>query len=108
MRVYVAGPMKLGDHMANIRQGLDAGAALMKAGHSPFIPQLSSFFALVHPNIDYEDWLSYDFHWIEVCDALIRTPGESAGADREVKFAVANKIPVFLSVPAFLQWAGIS
>ena len=46
-----------------------------------------------------------DLAWIERCDALLRMPGESSGADREVEHARAHSVPVFHSRGALYQWA---
>lgn len=41
--------------------------------------------------------------WLERCDAIIRLPGDSSGADAEVRRAEQLKLPVFPSVAAFLE-----
>jgi hypothetical protein len=96
-RIYVAGPMAVGNFVANVRMGIDAGNELRDLGFVPFIPHLDSLWTLVHPR-DYEDLLDLDFAWIEVCDGLLRIPGESKGADREVAHAHGLGIPVFYDV----------
>lgn len=105
MRVYVAGPMTSGKAMENLRTALDAATELLKHGHVPFVPHLSYFWELVHPQ-PREAWLTMDFAWIETCGALIRLPGHSHGADREVAFAVRRGIPAFTSVAEFLSSDG--
>ncbi|GAG05287.1 unnamed protein product, partial [marine sediment metagenome] len=35
--------------------------------------------------------------WLEVCDCVLRLPGESAGADLEVERAKELGIPVYLT-----------
>lgn len=102
MRVYVAGPISQGDRSVNIRNGITAGDRILKAGHTPFIPFLSHFHDLMFPN-EYEVWLRYDFDWLRVCEALVRIPGPSSGADREVALATSLGIPVYYSVDDFLQ-----
>lgn len=101
MRVYVAGPMTLGDHDKNIRRGIDAAQRLLDAGHAPFVPHLSSFWNIIHFNEHYI-WLDYDREWLKCCDALVRLPGDSRGADQEVLWAKEHNIPVFDSVDEFL------
>ena len=93
-RVYVAGPISIGNFMENIRRGIDAAEDLRKLGFVPFCPFLDAFWQLVH-KMTYEELLDQDFAWIEVCDALVRLPGESPGADREIEFARSLGIPVF-------------
>jgi nucleoside 2-deoxyribosyltransferase len=96
-RIYIAGPIMLGDRMANIRVAIDAANALRDLGFAVFVPQLDSFWSLVHPR-EYEDWMAHDFAWIDVCDGLLRIPGVSSGADREIRHATGRGIPVFFEV----------
>ena len=92
--VYVAGPITKGDQFLNVRRAFDAGQVLLDAGFAPFVPHATCFWHMIHEG-DYEAWLAYDFAWIERCDALLRIPGESAGADREVAYALSLGLPVF-------------
>lgn len=102
MRVYVAGPYSGGDTPLNIRAAVLAASRLMDAGHAPFCPHLTGIWQMISPK-DYEQWLDYDFKWVEVCDALVRLPGASPGADREVDLAKRLKIPVYYGVREFLE-----
>ena len=104
-RVYVAGPISKGDRAENIRRGVEAGLRLLSAGCAPFIPHLSMY---AEPEAlagtpRYEDWLSSDFAWIAVCAAVLHLSGESAGADREVAFARALRVPVYTDIEALLS-----
>lgn len=94
--VYVAGPITKGDQFVNCRNGVLAGERLRAEGLCPFVPQLSGLWQMISP-VDYEGWMALDFGWIERCDALLRIPGESSGADREVEHATKLGIPVFYS-----------
>ncbi len=102
MRVYVAGPYTKGDVAANVRAAVNAAQELLDAGHIPFVPHLSHFWHLVHPN-PYERWITFDLAWLEVCDALVRLPGESAGADQEERHAAKWGLPVYQGVEEFLR-----
>lgn len=102
--VYVAGPLSHGDQALNVRAALDAGKRLMDAGLHPFIPHLSWLSHLVHPT-PYEEWLAYDLEWIKRCDALLRLPGFSPGAEREANFARFLGLPVFGDVDTLLEHA---
>lgn len=104
MRVYIAGPYTLGDVVANVRQALDAADEVLKVGHTPFVPHLNHFWHLVHPG-PYEQWIAWDAAWLPLCEALVRLPGESRGADGEVALAAKLGIPVFPRVADFLYWA---
>jgi hypothetical protein len=101
MRVYVAGPYSGGDTILNIRAAIRAASRIMDAGHAPFYPHLTGIWHLVSPK-EYEQWLAYDFEWLRACEALVRLPGDSPGADREVETAKEEGIPVYLGVGAFL------
>jgi hypothetical protein len=103
-KVYIAGPITKGDHMANIRNGIDAANRLRDLGFFPFVPHLSAFWHYVHPR-PYEDWMELDFVWLVECDALLRLPGVSEGADREVAFALEHDIPVFIGVEELFVWS---
>lgn len=95
--IYVAGPYSKGDTIINIRAAIDAACIIRGWGHAPFVPHLTSFEHLVYQQ-DYEHWLETDFAWVRKSDALLRLPGESSGADREVEVARAAKVPVFFSL----------
>jgi hypothetical protein len=103
--VYVAGPLTCGDVLANTRLAIIAGNNLRNDGYIPFIPHLTVFWDMVFPR-SYEDWMSQDFEWLSRCDALYRLPGESGGADREVKLAKKLGIPVFTDYFKLSVWAG--
>ena len=46
----------------------------------------------------YETWIKLDEEWVLRCDALLRLPGESKGADAEVAQAKKHRIPVYYSI----------
>lgn len=92
--VYVAGPYTKPDPGANVNTAILYADALLDRGVVPLVPHLTHLWHLVSPK-PYEAWLSIDFDYLLRCDALVRMPGESPGADREVLFALANKIKVF-------------
>lgn len=103
--VYVAGPMSVGDKALNIRNGIFAANELLDAGIATFTPHLSHFQHMIAPR-DYESWLALDFAVIRRCDALLRLPGYSEGADREVAFANEIGVPVFHSVEEIIDTFG--
>ena len=100
-RVYVAGPYTHGDVEANVREAIAASDMLLEAGYAPYCPHMSHFWHRQHPH-DYETWMALDMAWLAQCDALIRLPGESPGADREVLFAQHHNIPVYYGWSEFL------
>jgi hypothetical protein len=103
IRVYVAGPISHGDTYKSGRRfdncvaGIKVAEKLWKLGYTPYCPHNSYWYGLICPH-SYEEWLHHDFQWILQCDALLRMPGKSFGADQEVEFAKKNNIPVFHSI----------
>lgn len=130
LRVYLAGPISLGDLAHNINQGTEAFIALAKAGLAPLCPMWSVYakearngqgtgnakrpvycYATAEGNdrMSHEEWLGIDLSWVSVCAAVLRLPGESRGADTETAYARSRLIPVFDSVDEVLEWAnGVS
>ena len=105
LRIYIAGPYSVGDPAANTLTAITEADKLLNAGYYPFIPHLSHYHHAILPH-DYETWMELDFEYLAVCDVLIRLPGESPGADREVTLAKQRGIPVFYGVEAFLEVHG--
>jgi hypothetical protein len=101
-RVYVAGPYTKGDPCINTHRAIEAGNAVLDAGFAPFVPHLSHFWHTASPRV-YEDWMELDLAWVVKADALLRLPGESSGADREVALALAAGVPVFHSLPELIE-----
>lgn len=101
MRVYVAGPYTKGDVVENVRAAVLAGDQIFGAGHTPYVPHLTHLWHTIRPR-PWEDWLRLDLEWVDVCDALIRLPGASKGADMEVAHAERRGIPVYFGTAEFL------
>ena len=93
MIIYVSAPYSKGDVCENVRRACLAGDELLKKGHTPFIPHLNHLWHLISPK-PYEEWLRIDLALLSMCDALLRLPGESKGADIEV--AEAKKLCMFI------------
>lgn len=119
-RVYIAGPISKGDLLRNVDQATEAFVALAKAGFAPMCPHWSVYSkpafrfhdagvfckATTQGNdqMSHADWLDVDLPWVDVSDAVLRLPGESKGADREVARAGEKGIPVFHSVAEVIAW----
>lgn len=102
--VYLAGPITSAP-MANTHAAVKVASELLDSGVViPFVPHLSNLWDMIRPR-PYESWMAYDFDVIEHCDGLVRIPGESAGADREVDHAESLGLPVFYDVDAVVAWA---
>jgi hypothetical protein len=104
-RVYVAGPYTRGDMAQNVAAAMRAADELIEAGFAPFVPHLSHFQHMAHPR-PYRVWTALDFAWLAVCDAAVRLPGHSTGADAEVAWCRRHRIPVFASVQALVACLG--
>ena len=96
-RIYIASPYSKGDVAVNVKKQIDVADKLISLGYAPFVPLLFHFQHLIHPR-PYDDWVRLDLAWIGVCQAVLRLPGDSAGADAEVLLALSYNIPVFYSI----------
>ena len=103
--VYVAGPITHGNQFANVHRAILAGHQLRRAGIVPIVPHLSALFEIAFGEHSYEEWMAEDFAFIAVCHALLRLPGKSEGADREVVEARRLELPVFLDIAECVRWA---
>jgi len=99
--VYIAGPITHGDRLANVTKAIEWAHHLAEAGFAPLCPHLTHYWDELFPR-EYESWMAMDFAYIAKCDALIRIPGYSPGADREVVEAKRLGILVVDSIPALL------
>lgn len=99
MKIYVAGPYTKGDVVENVRAAVIAGDEIFKKGHIAFIPHLTHLWHMIRPH-PWEDWLRMDLEWLKVCDALLRIPGDSPGADRELDEALALGLVVYYDIDA--------
>lgn len=98
MRIYIAGPYSKGDVAMNVRDAVYAANYVAHTlGHVAFVPHLTHFWHMLIPG-EYEFWLDQDREWLKVCDAVLRLPGESSGADQEVALAGELGLPVYRAV----------
>jgi hypothetical protein len=100
-KIYLAGPYTRPDPCVNTRTAILAADELWELGFAPFVPHLSHYWHGVSPH-SYVFWLTYDLEWVPVCDALLRLPGESSGADLEEACARENGVPVFHDLGALV------
>lgn len=99
--VYVAGPYTHGDVALNVRAAVLAGLQIQQASHLAFVPHLCHFAHYLVP-MGYESWMAIDLRMLRRCDVLLRLPGHSPGADREVELAKTLGMPIYHSVEACL------
>jgi len=113
--VYVAGPISKGDLVENCRRAHAAGLELLKAGMAAIVPHGSCFWGndtlgrdAFRPEVlphgtTHEDWYGMDLEIVRRCDAVLRLPGLSTGADLEAAEARRVGIPVYYSVADLLN-----
>lgn len=101
--IYIAGPYSGGNPEDNLRAAISAANAMMDLGIAPFIPHLSHYLHAVKAR-GYEEWMEYDFVWLDRSDALFRLPGISPGAERELKRMQGLGRPVFHTMSALTDY----
>jgi len=101
-RIYVAGPYTRGDVAVNVRDAFQAADRLANLGFAPFVPHSTHFWHMLFPR-PYDFWLELDNQFLPCCDAVLRLPGESSGADQEVKLAESLDIPVFNEIEILVE-----
>lgn len=100
-RIYIACPISTGNLADNVNAASAAFLALVQAGFAPFCPAWSVYSGFAHgtmmedncigfgspagmEGMSHEIWLEVDLAWVEASDLVLRLPGASVGADREV------------------------
>ena len=102
MKIYIASPYSIGEKHSNVLNQIYAADVLMNLGYNPFLPLLSHYQDF-HCHRPEEDWIKNDLIWLASCDAVLRLPGLSKGADAEVKEAIRLNIPVYYSVEDLIE-----
>jgi len=105
--VYIAGPYSGGDVEDNVRAAMHAAHAVMDLGVVPFVPHLCHFLHGLRER-GYEEWMNFDFVWLDRTDALLRIPGVSPGAEREVLRMLKLGRPIFHSIEALAKYLKVS
>lgn len=99
IKVFISGPYTNGGVDVNLDIQIDVANELLDLGFNALIPNLCYHpIQSKHPRKRYSDWFEITLDWIESCDYLLRLPGESYGADLEVKKAKELGKPVFYSI----------
>jgi hypothetical protein len=107
--ILIAGPYRSGTDddpqrmAANLKTLEQAAWPIFKAGHIPMIgewvalPVLSSAGATEGPLDPLAEQVMYPTadRLLQHCDAVLRLPGESTGADQDVKIATERGLPVY-------------
>ena len=104
--VYLAAPYTVPEPVENLHQVIQMADELQATGLvTCLVPHTSMTWHLVAPK-SVAHWYAHDLALLARCDALLRLPGLSAGADDEVRFAEDRDIKVFRHVDDLLDWAG--
>lgn len=96
-RIYIAGPYSKGDVESNVHKAIETANTLADMGFAPYVPHFTHYWHIKFPR-PYEFWLELDNEFLPFCDALLRLPGESSGADKEEQFAAKLGKPIFHSI----------
>ena len=85
--LYLAGPYTRPDPIINTNAGIRLATKLFERMlYVPHVPHLTLLWHMVTPRpIEY--WYALDIQHLSVCEAIMRLPGDSSGADREMVFA---------------------
>jgi hypothetical protein len=97
MRIYIAGPYTKGDVAQNVKNAIDVADELLAKGHIPYVPHLTHFWHFVSPK-PWDVWLKIDAEYLVLCDAVLRIPGESVGADKEVQLAKEKGMTIYFDI----------
>lgn len=81
--LYIAAPYTNPDPVENTHRVIRVADVIYNGTvWVPVVPHLSLLWHLVVPHRT-EFWYSYDLHLLAACDAWLRLPGMSEGADKE-------------------------
>lgn len=101
-RIFLSGPYTAPSPGENTRRMMEVGNRLIDLGYAPFVPLLSYFLDLMQER-GYEEWMEVDLAFVPTCDAMLRLPGHSPGADREVAAATAAGLPVYFDLDVLVS-----
>jgi hypothetical protein len=93
--VYIASPYTIGDNFVNVQRQIEAANKLLDAGLVPYAPLVMSAFLHMQKERKPDEWMEYDYHWLDRCEVLLRLDGKSDGGDKEVARALNNHIIVY-------------
>lgn len=105
--MYIASPYTIGDPAVNVKAQIDVADELISLGFVPFVPLYFHFQHMIHHR-PYSDWIDLGLEWVSSCDCLLRLPGNSNGADGEVKYAKLLEKPVFYSVKELTEFYNLT
>lgn len=103
--LYLAGPYTHPDPVENTHRVIRVADALMReTDYLPFIPHLNLLWHTIIPH-EPRFWYDVDLRYLYFCDAIVRLPGDSVGADEEMAFAQGRGLTIveFESLPESVQ-----
>ena len=103
--LYIAAPYTCPDPVMNTHNVAKLGMWLYEnTDYLPFIPHLNMLWHTVTPRSE-SFWYHIDLDYLNHCDALVRLPGLSVGADNEVHYCKEHGIEVidFTQLPLEAQ-----
>ena len=103
--VYIACPITKGNRNENYFHACEAERSLMLAGFAPQNPAHTMVLPFAwQEEFPHSFWLECCFPLIERCDAILRLPGYSVGADAECTHAEKRGIPIFYDINELEDW----
>ncbi len=100
--IYMAAPYTRPEPVANTHAVCKVAMFVYEQTNwCPVVPHLSLLWHAVTPREE-AHWYEYDLHLLRKCDAIVRLPGFSIGADGEIAFAKEHGIEIveFFTLPA--------
>lgn len=108
-KLYLSGPisnggtLSQGQQWCNAIQAMAIATDLSKGGIWVHVPHLTVLFDLMGGR-SWEEWLGHDYPLVGLCDGILRLPGESKGANLEVKWAREAGKDIFYNVDAVKEF----
>lgn len=98
-RIFIAGPVTgSGEVIENMERAADAATELIDLGYSIYCPHSHGFHLDPACRLKHKTWLEISLAWLPYCDAVLRLPGASGGADQECRAAFDRGIPIYKSI----------
>jgi len=90
--LYIAGPYTHPDPVINTHAACRVGTIVYEeTDWAPVVPHTTLLWHAITPR-PADHWYDLDLHHLARCHAIVRLPGASAGADREVEYALGRLI----------------
>lgn len=115
-RIYIIGPVNTVapgsecDQFLNVRRMVEVATDLVNLGMVPVVPALCSFWHMLAPQ-PRSFWMAKNDSDIRTCNAALRMPGDSLGADADGRRCEGYSIPVFTHLEhlarAFSGWTSV-